>query len=156
MFLIVPGLKSILRYGFNWGSGSIVIIGLIFILDSQDIISSRLMWKLVFPLMLVAIGISIIVSFFRKYKITIKVEYNSEYKETKYSSGAKHYKCDNSQNPRYSTVLGGGEVRNNSENLKSVTVQAVLGGFDVDLRDAKITEDIDLDITAVLEGVDIY
>lgn len=156
LFLIVPGLLSILRRGFNWGSGIIVTIGLIFLLDSQDIVNSRIMWRLVFPLMLVAIGISIIVSFFRKDKSTVRVEYASDERENNYNSGERHYKSDTSQNPKYSTVFGGGEVRNNSDNLKSVTVEAILGGFDVDLRGAKITEDMDLNITVVLGGIDVY
>lgn len=159
LFLIVPGIISILRRGFNWGSGIIVTIGLIFLLDSQDIVDSRIMWKLIFPIVLIAIGISIITSFFRRDKYHFEIEYSSDgesYESDTINDDDRSYKTDNSQHPRYSTILGGGEIKNNSDNLKSVTIEAILGGFDLDLRDAKINEDIDLDITVVLGGVDIY
>ena len=66
LFLIIPGLISMVRYGFNWGSGVLIIVGIILLFDSLDIISGRVMWRLVFPLILVAIGI-------------IKKQYNSYY-----------------------------------------------------------------------------
>lgn len=68
LFLIIPGLISMVRYGFNWGSGVLIIVGIILLFDSLDIISGRVMWKLVFPLILVAIGISILATFFRSGK----------------------------------------------------------------------------------------
>lgn len=66
LFLIIPGLISMVRYGFNWGSGILVIIGLVLLFDELDIIDDGAIWKLIFPLLLVAIGISIIASFFRR------------------------------------------------------------------------------------------
>ena len=65
LFLIVPGLVSMIKYGFNWGSGILVIVGIILLFDRLDIISGAIMWKLVVPLVLVIIGISIISSFFK-------------------------------------------------------------------------------------------
>ena len=65
LFLIIPGLISMVRYGFNWGSGILVIIGLVLMFDALDIIDDVIVWKLIFPLVLVAVGISIIASFFR-------------------------------------------------------------------------------------------
>ena len=66
LFLIIPGLISMVRYGFNWGSGILVIIGLVLLFDELDIIDDGAIWRLIFPLILVAIGISIIASFFRR------------------------------------------------------------------------------------------
>lgn len=148
LFLIIPGLVSMVRYGFNWGSGVLVILGLILLFDALDIISSDIMWKLVFPLILVIIGISILTSFFRSG--TKKNIEDEEYTKS------KSYKYDSTQYPRYTAILGGGDYKNNTEDLKGVVVEAILGGLEIDLRDAKITEDIVLELTAVLGGIDIY
>ena len=148
LFLIIPGLVSMVRYGFNWGSGVLVILGLILLFDALDIISSDIMWKLVFPLILVIIGISILTSFFRSG--TKKNIEDDEY------SKSKSYKYDSTQYPRYTAILGGGDYKNNTEDLKGVVAEAILGGLEIDLRDAKITEDIVLELTAVLGGIDIY
>ena len=148
LFLIIPGLVSMVRYGFNWGSGVLVILGLILLFDALDIISSDIMWKLVFPLILVIIGISILTSFFRSG--TKKNIEDEEYTKS------KSYKYDSTQYPRYTAILGGGDYKNNTEDLKGVVAEAILGGLEIDLRDAKITEDIVLELTAVLGGIDIY
>ena len=148
LFLIIPGLVSMVRYGFNWGSGVLVILGLILLFDALDIISSDIMWKLVFPLILVIIGISILTSFFRSG--TKKNIEDEEYTKS------KSYKYDSTQYPRYTAILGGGDYKNNTEDLKGVVSEAILGGLEIDLRDAKITEDIVLELTAVLGGIDIY
>ena len=148
LFLIIPGLISMVRYGFNWGSGILVIIGLVLLFDALDIIDDGVIWKLIFPLVLVAVGISIIASFFRTgTKKGIKSE---EY------SKSKSYKYDSTQYPRNTAILGGGDYKNNTEDLKGVVAEAILGGLSIDLRDAKITEDIVLELTAVLGGIDIF
>lgn len=148
LFLIIPGLISMVRYGFNWGSAILVIIGLVLLFDALDIIDDGVIWKLIFPLVLVAVGISIIASFFRTgTKKGIKSE---EY------SKSKSYKYDSTQYPRYTAILGGGDYKNNTEDLKGVVAEAILGGLSIDLREAKITEDIVLELTAVLGGIDIF
>ena len=148
LFLIIPGLISMVRYGFIWGSGILVIIGLVLMFDALDIIDDVIVWKLIFPLVLVAVGISIIASFFRGgTKKNIEAD---EY------SKSKSYKYDSTQYPRYTAILGGGDYKNNTEDLKGIVAEAILGGLSIDLRDAKITEDIVLELTAVLGGIDIF
>ena len=148
LFLIIPGLISMVRYGFNWGSGILVIIGLVLMFDALDIIDDVIVWKLIFPLVLVAVGISIIASFFRGgTKKNIEAD---EY------SKSKSYKYESTQYPRYTAILGGGDYKNNTEDLKGIVAEAILGGLSIDLRDAKITEDIVLELTAVLGGIDIF
>ena len=148
LFLIIPGLISMVRYGFNWGSGILVTIGLVLLFDALDIIDDGVIWKLIFPLVLVAVGISIIASFFRTG--TKKGIESDEY------SKSKSYKYDSTQYPRYTAILGGGDYKNNTEDLKGVVAEAILGGLSIDLREAKITEDIVLELTAVLGGIDIF
>ena len=148
LFLIIPGLVSMVRYGFNWGSGILVIIGLVLLFDELDIIDDGAIWRLIFPLLLVAIGISIITSFFR-----VGTKKNIECDE---DSKSKSYKYDSIQYPKYTAILGAGNYKNTTEDLKGLVAEAILGGLEIDLRDAKITEDIVLELTAVLGGIDVF
>lgn len=148
LFLIIPCVVSIIKYGFNWGSGMLVIIGLILLFDELNIINNIIIWRLVFPLILVMIGISIMASFFRGVD-------KKSFDINDYSK-SKDYRYDLNQYPKYTAILGGGNYKNNTEDLKGIVVEAILGGLEIDLRDAKITEDILLDLTAVLGGIDIF
>lgn len=145
LFLIVPGLVSILKDGFNTGNMFLIILGLFLLFDRLDLISSRILWRLIGPLVLIAIGISIIASPFKK-----KVINDTGFKES------QSFKYDETNYPHYKTILGGGDFKNNCQNLKGIVADAILGGLDIDLRDAKITEDIVFELNAVLGGIDIF
>ena len=148
LFFNIPGIVSIIKHGLNWGSGILVILGLMLLLDELDIITGEVMWKLVFPLILILVGVTIILSFFRggQKKNIEDVEYTK----------SKSYKYESTKYPRYTAILGGGDYKNNSNDLKGIVAEAILGGLEIDLRDAKINEDIVLELTAVLGGIDIF
>ena len=65
MFMIIPGLVLILRDGFNVGSVILLVIGVILLCDSWDIFDTRLVWRLIIPIGIIAIGISLIFSFLK-------------------------------------------------------------------------------------------
>lgn len=145
LFLIIPGLVGILKEGFTGGNAFLVLIGLFLLFDSLDLVNSRILWSLIGPLVLIVIGISIITSPFKKKMIN-----DTGFKES------KSYKYDETTYPQYRAILGGGDFKNNSQNLKGLVAEAILGGLDIDLRDAKITEDIVLELNAILGGIDIF
>lgn len=148
LFLIVPGVISIIRCGFKWSSGILVFIGLLLLLDSFDIIDSNMMWSLTFPLVLLIIGVSIVTSFFRNSK-----NGNSE---KNWQDSGEDIRYDYSQFAEYRAILGGGEHKNNSQDLKGIKAEAIFGGLEIDLSDAKITNDIILDVSALFGGIDIF
>lgn len=147
LFLIIPGLAGMIQHGFNWGYGALVIVGLILLFDRLGIINSGFMWSLIFPLIFILIGLTIISSFIKGPKDF----------ETKQEKGYKDPsgRCDSNRYSKYVTILTGGEYRNNSDDLKGVVALTILGGLDIDLRDAKINQDIVLDLTVVLGGMEI-
>ncbi|MDD3823743.1 MAG: LiaF-related protein [Sphaerochaetaceae bacterium] len=65
-------------------------------------------------------------------------------------------KTDDSDNPSYTAVFAGQEIRNASGNLDGCTMFALFGGLTVDLRDACIDHDIVIDASAVFGGIDIH
>lgn len=54
-----------------------------------------------------------------------------------------------------STVLGGGEFRNKSQDYQGGKVTAVLGGVSLDLRDAKIKGEARLEVLGIMGGIEI-
>lgn len=148
LFLIVPGVLSIIRDGFKWGSGILVFIGVLLLLDSYDLVDSRMMWSLAFPLVLVIIGVSIISSFFKGSK--------SFEKEENWTMKSGDVKYDYSKFAEYRAILGGGEYHNNSQELNGIKAEVIFGGLEIDLRDAKFTDNVIIDVTAIFGGIDIH
>lgn len=63
---------------------------------------------------------------------------------------------DTAQTPRYFCLLGGKRNRNVSQDLRSCSATAILGGLDVDLVNADIRQPITIVATSILGGVDVY
>ncbi len=160
LFLIVPGVISICKNGFSWGPSILVIIGGVLLIDCLDIVNTRIIWRLVIPILIIALGLSIIFSFFRndkdsdKEKITFDTEYKTEYKAEDNNTSSTEY--DNSQYPNFSVIFGSRDFKLTNPNLKGIKVEGVFSGIVIDLRDAQITNDIVLDISNIFSGVDIY
>ena len=132
MFMIIPALVLILRDGFNVGSVILLVIGVILLFDSWDIFDTRLIWRLIIPIGIIAIGISLIYSFFKgentKEKVT--VEYTEgTYEDNNGHKYSKNLKYDNDEYANYSTVFGSSEFKNSSQNLKHVKIEGVLHEF---------------------------
>ena len=159
LFLIIPGVALILRDGFNVGSVLLVVVGLILLVDSWNVFDTRIFWRLILPVGIVAIGISLIVSFFKgentKEKVTINYSHNDseENSNHKYNSNSKY---DSDQYANYSVVFSSSEFKNISSDLKQVKVEAVFAGVTLDLREATFNNDVIIDISTVFGGIDIY
>lgn len=143
LFIIIPGIASILSSGFSWWSSFLVLFGGALLLDSQDILNVSDFWGIILPVALIIFGFSIIISFFKKDKFY-------------YGMKSDKIKYDTQSYPKYSAIFGGGEVKNNSSNLKAVKINVLFGGFDLDLRDANINEDIIIDANVMFGGIDVY
>ena len=62
LFIIIPALISIIDNGFRVSNVFCLFLGALLLLACQESLSTIFTWKLVIPLVLVFIGISIIVS----------------------------------------------------------------------------------------------
>lgn len=137
LFLIIPAINSILRKGFETGNVILLGIGVLLLLNEWDIAFVARIKGLIFPIILVCIGVSIMSS-------------NKKVKKKKIDNS-----YDFNEFPEYSAFFGGGDHINNSKNLKGLTATAIFGGLKIDLRGANITEDISIDVTSIFGGVDI-
>ena len=79
LFMIVPGLIGLITESDKVGNSILILIGIFLLLASNNIIDFSLIWKLIFPAILVIVGLSLIFKESFKPKIKIKDKDLKEY-----------------------------------------------------------------------------
>lgn len=144
LFIIIPCLASIVRSGFNVGAVTGLFIGGM-LLAAHYVDLDINFWKLIVPVILIAIGIKIIFqgSFNRPRNAdkTVHIEGQDNVR----SYGRKEY----------TAIFAGNKIKI-TDHFMGATLNAVFGGVTLDLRDAIIDRDVEIAATAVFGGIDIY
>lgn len=132
LFIIIPGINGIISDDEKLGSIIWLIVGIILLLGCQDMISFDIIWKLMLPLILVFIGLSIMF-------------------------GSKDKKLDtkNNKNREFCACFGGQTVKFDDQDFKGAEVNGIFGGITLDLRNAKIKDESVIEAAAVFGGVTI-
>lgn len=136
---LVAGVNMIFRSGLGPGLGGgvvLTVIGGAFLLRNFGLIDWR--FRHLWPLLLIVLGVMVVVTSFRR---------------TTPPRGPQA-----SANPSISlfTFLGGVEHENNSSMFRGGEATAVMGGIDIDLRNASITDaDVVLNCFAFMGGIEI-
>ncbi len=138
LFIIVPCLIRIFEQGFDTGSIIGLLIGIALLLMAQDVINYTLISKLIFPALLVLIGIRLLFS------------------KNHHNIRAKLEKVETSGQKNYNATFSGLEANFNGEEFNGAVINAIFGGVKLDLRGAKISSDVVIDCTAVFGGIDIF
>lgn len=136
LFIVVPSIVGLFRHGARMSSFFGIVIGILLFLACQDLIDWSIVWKLFVPVILVMIGLSLI--FKPKAYIDRKVV----------KKGGKGIL-------NYTAIFSGQEEKINNKKFEGADCVAVFGGIDLDLRKAKIKEDIVIECVAVFGGIDI-
>lgn len=145
VFLIVPGLASIIGYGFSLWGAALVLIGGWFLADAQHWIPPQVSSSIIWIVLLLLVGLRLIFGTLRRPKMPDGPVILDGVK------GA----CDSSSTVNYSTVFGGIEVANNSPSLCGGTVSAAFGAVKIDLRGAVPVDGAVLQADAIFGGVEI-
>ncbi len=141
LFIIAPSVIGLVSDKQKTGPLIGLLIGLAFLLTAQDIVPFRYLWKLAFPAALVIGGLLLIFRnvFGAKVNDTIhKLNENLNGKE------------------EYCAVFGGQDIRFAGQMFDGASMSAVFGGIQCDLRDAIISQDAVLNVSAIFGGVDIF
>lgn len=141
LFIIIPSLIGLLNEKDKTGNIIGLIIGIVLLLGVQNIINFDLIWKLILPMIIIIFGLSLIFgnTFNNKINKEIKKINNKKGKNEEYCSTFSHQKIDF-----------------DDEEFKGASLTAVFGGITLDLRKAKINEDVVINTTSVFGGIDIY
>jgi len=137
LFIIIPCALGIVEKGWGEGNGVGLCIGIFLFIGCQDFVPHGWMGKLLVPVILMIIGVSIL----------FKGSFN----------GSRHVRVNMEMGPNdYVGIFNAKKVRYPMEKFQGCTANAVFGGVDIDLRDAVIDEDVVIDATAVFGGIDLY
>lgn len=141
LFIIVPCFIDLFKDKDKIGNIVGLIIGICLLLGCQDILRFEVVWKLILPVILVAIGVSFIFKDVINSKVNNKVkELNRERQNIK----------------EYWATFGGQDVNFANEEFQSCNLTAIFGGVKCDLREAIIKEDSIINISSIFGGVSIY
>ena len=138
LFIIIPSLADIIKRPTKTENYGWLAFGLVLLLCAQGILKFELIGKLIFPAILIFIGLNILF----KDKVGKKVK---EKIKTLNEEGLEEY---------YAT-FSGQEINKAGEEFKGANLNAIFGGIDLNLQEAKIEKDILINATAVFGGIDI-
>ena len=136
LFIIVPSFIGMFNDNDKTGNIIGLVIGVALLLACQNLIDFEILWKLLLPMILIVIGVSIIVKnvfgdreSFRKSIVNDDNTYYATFAE-------QNLKFDN-------------------EMVKDMSLNATFGGVKCDLREAIINEDIVINASAIFGGIEI-
>lgn len=141
LFIIVPCFIGIFNDESKTGNLIGLVIGVVLLLGSRDIISFEIIGKLIVPIVLIGIGLSII------FKDTLN---------SKVSKKIKQISKENKNLNDYTATFGGQKVKYPNKEFEGATSNAIFGGVDMNLKDAIISKDVVINATAIFGGIDIF
>ncbi|MEG0894697.1 MAG: LiaF-related protein [Oscillospiraceae bacterium] len=170
LFIIVPSIISIISNGpraFNIGT---LLVGGLLLLWELDLLPNVNLGKIIFSVIIIYIGVVFIINFIRGARpvnnnygyaqpntgTNSSTQTNNTYTAPNINQSNGFVGGDVNDFPNYNSILSGLDVHNNSKDLKGARISAILGGCEIDFRNAIINQDITIYITAVMGGVDVF
>lgn len=142
LFIIVPCTIGLVTKPREWLGHLIgILVGVSLLLACLDVISFSNLWKLLVPAIIILVGLSIIIRNLFSQKFDKAVAKLNEKFDKSDESGA---------------VFGGSNIDMSGKEFKGKNLSAVFGGLKLDLRNAKIKEDVIINASAIFGGIDIY
>ena len=141
LFIIVPSLIGLISDDEKTENLIGLFIGLVFLLISRDILDFSFMMKLIVPVILVIIGLSLIC------KDSLKQKLKKEIK--------KINKKGNQDNKENFATFAGQDVSFSDESFSGCSLNAIFGGMKCDLRNNHIEDEALIKATAIFGGIDI-
>lgn len=131
LFIIVPSLIGLMNDDEKTGSLIGLLIGLLLLLNAQNIIDFELIWKLIVPAILIIIGLSFIFKNTNKKIPSVK---NDE---------------------EICSTFTNQKIKMDKETFKGTNIDAIFGGVTLDLRGSKIKDEAVIKASAIFGGIKI-
>lgn len=139
LFIIVPCGMGLVSDRDKVGNLIGLCVGVILFLCCRDIFRFDLVWKLMLPLIIMAVGAKMILG------SVWQRDSEGEWKL-----------LDTSANKEGAAVFSGATMDYSGEVFQGTKLDAVFGGMKCDLRNAIIERDCVIDASAIFGGIDIY
>ncbi len=141
LIIIIPCFIGLFTESDKVGNLIGILIGVFLLFCCQNILSFDLFLKLVFPIVIIAVGAKMIFGSFKSSKST-------KVMDEVVSSGG---------NVRNATAtFSGQDVNYSGEIFSGAEYNAIFGGIECDLRGAVIDKDCVIKATAIFGGIDIF
>lgn len=138
LFIIVPCGISIFQNGFHVMPISGLVVGILLFMGSNNLLDAHIVSKLIFPLILIIIGLSII------------------FRGMFHGPGKGAYAHPKDGALDYTATFSGQNIHYNNELFTGATLNAIFGGVELKLQDAIINEDVVINCSAIFGGIDIF
>ncbi|MHB1452451.1 MAG: LiaF transmembrane domain-containing protein [Saccharofermentanales bacterium] len=138
IFLILPALIAMIQNGIRIPNSIVLCVGVLFLLESQEIIPDKLLYKLLGPAVLLLVGILIIAKAFIKNGDTVKIS-----------------SVNTEDNPDYFALFSGTNIKNNSSNFSGGSATAIFGGNEINLSDVVLKGDCTFTVTSIFGANEI-
>lgn len=140
LFIIIPSFIGLFRNDSKIWSFIWLIIGIALLLCAQNILSFRIIGKLIFPFILVMIGISII------FKDTIDKKVGEKIRKLNTNKGEFEEFC---------ATFGEQKSNFSGQEFNGANLDAVFGSVELDLSNAIIKKDQVINANAIFGGIEI-
>ena len=130
LFIIIPSTISIVKNIRDIGAYIWLVIGVALLLSAQEILDMEIVGKLIFPAVLVAIGVGMI------------------FKESKLEKAK--------ENEEYYATFSGEKLNFEGNTFNGASLNAIFGGIDLNLKKADITNETNINATSVFGGINIF
>jgi len=140
LFIIVPCAVGLFTEREKTGNIIGIVVGVVLLLCCRDILSFSVMWKLAVPAIIVIIGLKMIFSGLFGNKA------NEMFKQIKQEGGDVRTGC---------ATFSGCDINYDGQAFEGADLTAVFGGVKCDLRNAIITKDCAIKVSAIFGGIDI-
>ena len=153
LLIIVPCFISMLQTGFSTGSTVGFIIGVLLLMNYHVDFNFNI-WQLIIPVILVLIGVRIMFQGAFHKKINYEHTYSAG-GNSGMNGGAGGSNYTNASKGEYSAVFSSNHIHI-TEPFYGTSLNSAFGAIVLDLRDAQITGDVEINASAIFGGIDIY
>lgn len=138
MFIIIPSIIEIIKKPKDISSYIFLFVGVLLLLGTRNIISFALIGKIIVPVILILIGISII------FKDSLGDKIGDKVKE-----------IDKDGNEVYTAAFSENKVNLVGDEFKGAKLDCAFGGIDFDITECDITKDLVIEASAMFGGIKI-
>ncbi|MBO5203277.1 MAG: hypothetical protein J6B72_01530 [Clostridia bacterium] len=142
LFIIIPAIISIISNGPRTGNIIWLFVGAALFIGSRDILPFETVIKLILPIIIVIVGLSMIFGGIWK-----RADKGAD------KGNAKRRRCGKKE--EYAAVFSGQDLEFMGKRLEDLSLDAIFGGIKCDLRGAIIEKDVVINANAVFGGIDL-
>ena len=139
LFIIVPCFVNIFKDNDKTASIIGTVFGILLLLAVREVINFDLLWKILLPLVLIIIGLSLI--FKDKVSDKVKDEIKKLIKNSK---------------DEYTATFSGQDLNFDDEEFKGCELNAIFGGIKCDIKNAKLKDDVVINASSIFGGITLY